>query len=157
MFVTAGVAAALLGAAGCTSPISPVNGAALTIEDLRVGTGDVAGDGLVLTVNYTGWLYNPAKPGNKGAAFDASGSSPITFTLGAQSVIQGWDQGLVGMKVGGLRRLTIPPTLAYGDIRTGPVAPDTTLIFEIELLSAIDPNAPAATDTTTTTAAGRAR
>jgi len=85
-------------------------------------------------VNYSGWLYDATKPDFKGLLFDTStGVGPFTFTLGGGQVIAGWDQGLVGMKVGGLRQLIIPPELAYGTARNGAIPPNAALIFEVEL------------------------
>lgn len=104
--------------------------------DLRGGTGTTATTGRPVTVNYTGWLYDPAQPESKGRQFDTSvGRSPFSFTLGAGQVIRGWDQGVVGMRVGGLRRLVIPPELAYGSSGQGPIPPNATLVFDVELLS----------------------
>jgi FKBP-type peptidyl-prolyl cis-trans isomerase FkpA len=118
------------------SPNAPTSTAPYSQVDLLLGTGDVAATGSVLTVNYTGWLYDPSKPDNKGLQFDTSiGKTPFTFTLGTASVINGWDKGLVGMKVGGIRRLVVPPSLGYGDIRNFSIPPYSTLVFEIELVS----------------------
>ena len=104
--------------------------------DLRVGTGADATSGKRLTVNYTGWLYSAGAADNKGAQFDSSiGRAPFAFTLGAGQVIRGWDQGVAGMKVGGQRRLVLPPDLAYGAAGAGgAIPPNATLIFDIELL-----------------------
>lgn len=114
---------------------SPTTPSSLTQTDVVAGTGTEAVAGKVLTVNYTGWLYNPARPEGKGAQFDSSvGLTPFVFALGQGSVISGWDTGLVGMKVGGIRRLVIPPSQAYGGFRSGPIPPNATLLFEIELL-----------------------
>ncbi|PYQ71212.1 MAG: peptidylprolyl isomerase [Acidobacteria bacterium] len=123
---------------GCSSsPTGPSNDAPFSQTDLRVGTGAVAAAGQTLTVNYTGWFYDASKPEQKGVSFDSTvGKSPFTFTLGAQQVIKGWDQGLPGMQVGGLRRLVIPPSLAYGSTRSGSIPANSTLLFEIELLDA---------------------
>ena len=103
----------------------------LLIEDLVVGDGAEAKDYNKVVVNYTGKLED-------GSVFDSSlnpGRSPFTFTLGAGSVIKGWDQGLKNMKVGGKRKLIIPPDLAYGANGAGnAVPPNATLIFEVELL-----------------------
>ena len=121
---------------GCTeTPTSPSNVAPFTVTDLRVGTGADAVSGKTLTVNYTGWLYNTSRTDNKGAIFDTSvGGDPFAFLLGVGGVIQGWDQGLTGMRVGGVRRLVIPPSLAYGAARNGVIPPNATLLFEVELL-----------------------
>jgi peptidylprolyl isomerase len=100
------------------------------IEDVQVGTGAEAVAGKQVTVHYTGKLEN-------GAKFDSSldRNQPYTFELGSGEVIAGWDQGLLGMKVGGKRRLTIPPELAYGEQGFSDVIPpNATLIFEVELL-----------------------
>ena len=102
--------------------------------DLRAGSGTEATVGKTLTVNYTGWLYDASKGDQKGLIFDASVSAPFSFTLGAGQTIPGWDQGLVGLRVGGLRRLVIPPSLAYGGVRVSAIPPYSTLIFEVELL-----------------------
>lgn len=118
------------------SPTAPLNMARFSQTDLVVGTGAEAVAGKTLTVHYTGWLYNESRTDQKGAQFDSSvGLNPLTFTLGAGQVIQGWEQGFEGMKVGGKRRLVIPPSLAYGGTRRGPIPPNATLIFEIELIA----------------------
>jgi FKBP-type peptidyl-prolyl cis-trans isomerase FkpA len=103
----------------------------LKIQDIVVGTGTAAENGDVLSVLYTGKLDN-------GTVFDASslhGNTPFSFTLGAQQVIPGWDLGLVGMKVGGTRDLTIPPELGYGAQGQGPIPGSSTLHFTVQLLS----------------------
>jgi FKBP-type peptidyl-prolyl cis-trans isomerase FkpA len=102
----------------------------LKLEDVKVGTGDDAVAGKSVTVHYTGWLTN-------GTKFDSSKDrgQPFTFQLGAGQVIRGWDQGVAGMKVGGVRKLTIPSSLAYGENGAGGVIPpNATLVFEVELL-----------------------
>ena len=103
----------------------------LLIEDIIVGDGHEAKDHNKVVVNYTGKLEN-------GSVFDSSlkpGRDPFTFTLGVGSVIKGWDQGVKGMKVGGKRKLVIPPELGYGNKGAGNVIPpNTTLYFEVELL-----------------------
>jgi FKBP-type peptidyl-prolyl cis-trans isomerase FkpA len=103
----------------------------LTIEDLNVGTGAEATAGKKVKVHYTGWLAN-------GTKFDSSKDrdDPFEFPLGAGRVIKGWDEGVQGMKVGGKRKLTIPPGLGYGARGAGGVIPpDATLVFEVELLA----------------------
>ena len=107
-----------------------------TRTDLTVGTGAEAVNGRGLSVNYTGWLYDPSRPDLKGQMFDTSkGRGPFDFVLGAGQVIPGWDQGFSGMKVGGSRRLIIPPDMAYGSQGAGGVIPpNATLVFEMELL-----------------------
>jgi FKBP-type peptidyl-prolyl cis-trans isomerase FkpA len=122
--------------AGCnqSNTTGPSISAAYSQSDLRLGTGTEAAAGKNVTVTYTGWLYDPTKVDHKGLQFDSNvGGTPFTFTLGTQQVIAGWDQGLPGMKVGGLRQLTIPAALAYGGIRNGPIPPFASLVFEIEL------------------------
>jgi FKBP-type peptidyl-prolyl cis-trans isomerase FkpA len=101
----------------------------LTATDTECGDGDEAQEGDTVTVHYTGTLED-------GTEFDSSvGKDPFTFTIGAGGVIEGWEQGVPGMRVGGTRELTIAPELAYGDSGAGGVIPPgATLIFEIELL-----------------------
>ena len=102
----------------------------LKIEDLKVGTGAAAKAGQTVTVHYVGTLTD-------GKKFDSSRDRGrgFAFQLGAGRVIQGWDQGVAGMQVGQLRKLTIPPHLAYGDRGFPPVIPpNSTLVFEVELL-----------------------
>lgn len=135
-----GVAAALAAAAWACSetPTSPSHYAAFQQIDLREGTGAEAANTKLLVVHYTGWLYDSTQPDGKGAQFDSSvGRTPLTFALGAGQVIAGWDRGLVGMKVGGLRRLIIPPSLGYGGTRSGIIPPNATLVFDIELLDVL--------------------
>ena len=118
-----------------TPPTSPSVGldVEFSIEDLTVGTGPEAMNGDTLSANYTGWLYDPNAAENKGTQFD---SGNFSFTLGVGEVIQGWDQGLLGMRVGGRRRIVIPPELGYGDSGAPPAIPgDATLLFEVELVS----------------------
>jgi FKBP-type peptidyl-prolyl cis-trans isomerase FkpA len=130
-----GAIGAPVAASGCASPTVPSNNAAYSQTDLRLGTGTLAESGHVLTVNYTGWYYSAAATDRKGPEFDSNaGRGPFTFTLGGSEVIPGWDQGVAGMRVGGLRRLVIPPSLGYGAVRYGPIPPNATLLFEIELL-----------------------
>ena len=102
----------------------------MKIEDIKVGTGAVAEVDKNVSVHYTGWLTN-------GKKFDSSKDrgEPFTFPLGGGRVIKGWDQGVAGMKVGGVRKLTIPPSLGYGPRGAGGVIPpNATLVFEVELL-----------------------
>ena len=103
----------------------------LIIEDLVVGNGATAQAGQSVIVHYTGWLTS-------GQKFDSSvdRNDPFDFRLGAGQVIPGWDQGVAGMQVGGKRKLTIPPDLAYGSRGAGGVIPpNATLVFEVELLA----------------------
>jgi len=115
---------------------SPAPG--LLIDDTVPGTGAEAVAGQPVTVHYTGWLHDPAAPNGRGKKFDSSKDrgEPFEFDLGAGRVIQGWDQGVQGMKVGGTRVLTIPPELGYGARGAGGVIPpNATLVFEVELLA----------------------
>ncbi len=128
-------------AAGCggdsgTSP-SSTSSAPYSQTDLRLGTGAEVTAGRRATVNYTLWLYDSGRADNKGTLVESSvGGQPFTFTLGAGGVIRGWDQGVPGMRVGGLRRLVLPPELAYGANGSPPAIPrNATLLFEIELLA----------------------
>ena len=107
-----------------------------TQTDLREGTGPMATSGQTATVNYTGWLYSEAAPEQKGKKFDSSiGRGPFAFKLGAGQVIRGWDQGVQGMKVGGQRRLVLPPEFGYGARGAGSaIPPNATLVFDVELL-----------------------
>ena len=106
----------------------------LIIEDITVGSGAEAVVGARISVHYTGWLYND---GVRGAKFDSSKDrgQPFDFPLGAGHVIKGWDEGFAGMKIGGVRVLTIPPEMGYGARGAGGlIPPDATLQFEVELL-----------------------
>ena len=113
-----------------TSNPSPTTKEELKIETLAEGSGSVTKNGDKITVNYLGKLQD-------GTQFDSSydRGTPFTFTLGTGSVITGWDVGLLGMKVGEKRKLTIPSDLGYGDDGYGPIPGKATLIFEVELLS----------------------
>ena len=109
----------------------------LVVQDEVVGTGDSAEPGDMVTVDYTGKLQN-------GTVFDTSvGKTPFVFTLGNGDVIPGWDEGIVGMKVGGKRILIIPPGLGYGAAAYGPIPANSTLTFEVQLLK-VTPAADAA-------------
>jgi FKBP-type peptidyl-prolyl cis-trans isomerase FkpA len=102
----------------------------LIIDDVTLGDGEVAAAGQSVTVHYTGWLTD-------GSKFDSSKdrNDPFVFGLGQRQVIAGWDEGVQGMKVGGKRKLTIPPALGYGARGAGGVIPpNATLVFEVELL-----------------------
>lgn len=104
-------------------------------DDITIGDGMVAEAGDHVTVHYTGWLYNPSVDDNRGRKFDSSVDRGewFSFPLGAGRVIQGWDEGVVGMKVGGKRILTIPPEMGYGARGAGPIPANSTLVFEVEL------------------------
>ena len=147
------VIAAILAASGCTpqpkatapepaatetqpaqtapAPAPQAQATELKIEDTKVGTGAEAKSGDLVTVNYTGYLTD-------GTKFDSSLDSgqPFKFTIGQGEVIAGWDQGFAGMKVGGKRKLTIPPELGYGaqGAGGGVIPPNATLVFDVELM-----------------------
>ena len=109
----------------------------LTKIDVKVGTGKEATPGKMVSVHYTGWLFDKSVADNKGKKFDSSRDRPghFTFPLGAGRVIKGWDQGVQGMKVGGQRTLIIPPSMGYGARGAGNVIPpNATLVFDVELM-----------------------
>jgi len=109
----------------------------LQVTDVVKGEGATANAGQDVVVHYTGWLYQPGEPENKGKKFDSSldRGQPFVFPLGGGRVIQGWDQGVAGMQVGGKRLLVIPPEMGYGATGAGGVIPpNATLIFEVDLL-----------------------
>lgn len=121
-----------------TNPTPPPLGIPFSTTDLVVGTGAEALNGRRITVNYTGWLYSTTAADNKGTQFDSSltaGRTPFVFLLGGGSVIAGWDRGIAGMRVGGRRRLIIPPELGYGTSGSGSIPGNATLIFEVEVLA----------------------
>jgi FKBP-type peptidyl-prolyl cis-trans isomerase FkpA len=128
---------ALLMVAACggnetTGPSVSTTSAPYSQTDLVVGTGATAAAGNLVTVAYAGWLHDSSKPDAKGSQFDSSSSYP--FPLGVGRVIRGWDLGVVGMRVGGQRRLVIPPDLAYGSAGAGSaIPPNATLVFDITL------------------------
>lgn len=127
---------ALLAASGCggavgTAPSTSVG--VFTTTDLTIGTGATAASGSRVTTTYAGWLYDTGKPNGKGTQFDP-GPGPLTFVIGSGSLIQGFEQGVIGMKVGGTRRVIVPPELAYGSQGSAPsIPPNATLVFEIGL------------------------
>jgi FKBP-type peptidyl-prolyl cis-trans isomerase FkpA len=105
--------------------------------DLSLGSGAEIKSGQTALVHYTGWLYDAAGPENKGKKFDSSvdRNEPFEFPVGGGFVIKGWDEGVVGMKVGGKRRLVIPPEMGYGARGAGGVIPPgATLVFDVELV-----------------------
>ena len=115
--------------AGCSKEDKVMDGE-LIIEDIIVGEGTEAVKHSIVTVNYTGWLED-------GSKFDSSlnpGREPFRFTVGAGQVIQGWDQGIPGMKIGGKRKLTIPPSMGHGNRDNGAIPANSVLIFEVDLL-----------------------
>lgn len=140
------VIAAWLGLAACAAaeeppaPVVPaVPEAVLQVTDLVAGIGDEALPGMIVIVHYTGWLHDPSAADGRGRKFDSSRDrkQPFSFPLGSGHVIRGWEQGVPGMKVGGVRRLLIPPALGYGSrsVGNGVIPPNSTLLFEIELLA----------------------
>ncbi len=111
--------------------------AALAIDDRVAGTGAEARPGMMVSVHYTGWLYDPAAGDKRGRKFDSSKDrgQPFEFQLGQRDVIAGWDEGVKGMKVGGTRLLTIPSAMGYGARGAGgDIPPNAALVFEVELL-----------------------
>jgi FKBP-type peptidyl-prolyl cis-trans isomerase FkpA len=130
---------AALAASACggsdDSPTAPTQPSApYSATDLVVGTGAEAVNGRNVTLNYSGWLYNPAGTDGKGQPFDSGTFGP--FVLGTGNVIQGWHQGIPGMRVGGRRRLVLPPNLAYGAAGRLPQIPgNATLVFDVELIN----------------------
>ncbi|NBX44931.1 MAG: FKBP-type peptidyl-prolyl cis-trans isomerase [Gammaproteobacteria bacterium] len=109
----------------------------LIIEDLEPGSGEAVTAGQLAVVHYTGWLYDETAEGNKGDKFDSSldRGDPFGFKVGGGQVIRGWDVGVEGMRVGGMRRLVIPASLGYGSRGAGGVIPGgATLLFEVSLV-----------------------
>ncbi len=139
--VVVGVAA-LLSACGRDSSAPSAGDGASNVTSLQktevvVGTGAEAASGRTVTVHYTGWLYREDTADHHGAKFDSSRdrNEPFSFRLGAGQVIRGWDEGVVGMKVGGQRTLVIPSDMGYGSRGAGGVIPpNATLVFDVELL-----------------------
>jgi len=136
-----GATVAVLGGCGGGpgAPVAPAaNGAAtLDITELKPGSGPPVTSGHKAIVDYTGWLYEASAPDKKGKEFDSSRGAghPFSFVIGKGQVIKGWDEGVLGMKVGERRRLTIPPDLGYGDTGAGDVIPPgATLIFDVDLV-----------------------
>jgi FKBP-type peptidyl-prolyl cis-trans isomerase FkpA len=125
--------------------VTPTSGAAprsgvtsMQSVELKPGTGDAVTAGKIAVVQYTGWLYESSAPDNKGKQFDSSRTAgqPFRFPLGTGQVIKGWDQGVLGMKIGESRRLIIPAELAYGDSgAAGVIPPGATLVFDIDLVA----------------------
>ena len=132
--------AAEVAAPETAAPATPTPSGSETMDlqktDLAPGAGAEIRSGQTALVHYTGWLYDAKATDNKGTQFDSSvGGEPFEFPLGAGRVIAGWDQGVVGMKVGGKRRLVIPPVMGYGERGAGGVIPpNATLVFDVELV-----------------------
>jgi peptidylprolyl isomerase len=122
-WVSMPIKASVLGAKAVTTP------SGLKYEDIVVGTGESPAPGKIVKVHYTGWLED-------GTKFDSSvdRDRPFEFPIETGSVIKGWDEGVITMKVGGKRKLVIPPQLGYGARGIGPIPPNSTLVFEVELL-----------------------
>jgi FKBP-type peptidyl-prolyl cis-trans isomerase FkpA len=133
--------AAVLLVAACGGNTETNSVTELIRQDDQVGAGAEAQSGRVVVVHYTGWLYDVSRPDRKGAKFDSSRdrNEPFSFNLGAGEVIPGWDRGIVGMRKGGRRTLTIPPELAYGAEGSGPIAPNETLVFVVDLVKIANP------------------
>ena len=131
---------AAIGAAAACGDDSPNSPTPARVEysqtDLVVGTGTEATNGRTLSVHYTLWLYDPAGTNGKGRQIQSSlGGSPFSFVLGTGGVIAGWDRGVPGMRVGGQRRLALPPELAYGTAGSPPdIGANQSLVFEVALL-----------------------
>jgi FKBP-type peptidyl-prolyl cis-trans isomerase len=142
LIVAIGVSACGGGSDSPTAPSGqpPAGSVPFSTSDLRPGTGAEATAGKTVTVNYTLWLYNTAVSDNKGSLLDSSlrtGGVPYTFVVGSSNTITGFSQGVTGMKVGGLRRVVVPPALAYGSQGqpANGIPGNATLLFEIELLA----------------------
>ncbi|MDO8681516.1 MAG: FKBP-type peptidyl-prolyl cis-trans isomerase [Acidobacteriota bacterium] len=120
-----------VGGCGKDNPTSPTANVPFSTVDVRVGTGAEATAGKLVQLNYSGYLYSATAAENKGTPFDAG---PLTFTVGA-GVIPGFSQGVTGMRVGGIRRVIIPPNLGYGNQANGAIPANSTLVFQIELLA----------------------
>ena len=138
------VALAVLGVTACSGPdtsedhLSQTTKAKLETAEVKPGSGTEARRGRRVSVHYTGWLYHPTKERQRGRRFDSSRdqNQPFDFTLGAGEVIPGWDEGVLGMKAGGVRTLVIPASLGYGAAGSPPVIPpNATLVFEVELVA----------------------
>ena len=141
LWPTALLIVGLITITACTKPdlpaATPSKVTELTKTDIKLGTGAEAVAGHNVSVHYTGWLYDEAAPDHHGKQFDSSRGrgQPFEFPLGGGRVIQGWDQGVAGMKVGGQRTLLIPPAMGYGARGAGGVIPpNATLVFDVELL-----------------------
>jgi len=134
--VLLGVTAACGGKPAAVPP--PAGVKSIQSVELKAGTGEGISAGKIAVVQYTGWLYEAAAADNKGKQFDSSRNlgQPFRFPVGTGQVIKGWDQGVIGMKVGESRRLVIPADLAYGDSGAGGVIPPgATLVFDIDLIA----------------------
>ena len=120
-------------ACGSSSPTAPdQSNVAYSQIDLTVGTGTEATTGTTASVNYAGWLYSDTAADHKGQQFDANS---FAFVVGAGTIIKGFDTGVTGMKVGGVRRVIIPPSLAYGTTGNNSIPPNAALVFDIQLVN----------------------
>ena len=133
LIISLTLVAACAACGGSDAPTTPTTSSApYSQTDLGVGTGAVANNGNRVTVIYTGWLYDSSRTDGKGAQFDSAAG--FSFVVGAGQVIAGWDRGVPGMRIGGQRRLIIPPELAYGSQSPSPlIPPNATLVFDITL------------------------
>jgi FKBP-type peptidyl-prolyl cis-trans isomerase FkpA len=134
VFVTLLALCAACGGSSSPSNPTPLPSAPYSQVDLVVGTGAEAVSGKTVSINYSVWLYSDTAVENKGTFIQTS-STPFSFVIGGTGVIQGVNQGVTGMKVGGKRRLIIPPDLAYGSAGNGPIPPNATIVFEPELVT----------------------
>jgi FKBP-type peptidyl-prolyl cis-trans isomerase FkpA len=126
------VLALTVSACGGDNGTAPTPGSvAFSATDIRAGSGATATAGRPVSVRYAGWLYSTSAADNKGTQFDAG---TFSFTVGS-GVIAGFSQGVLGMQVGGIRRVVIPPNLGYGNQANGQIPANSTLLFEIELLA----------------------
>jgi FKBP-type peptidyl-prolyl cis-trans isomerase FkpA len=120
-------------------PTAPSINVGFSTTDLQIGSGAEAVNGRTVSVNYTGWAYSTTAADNKGSQFDTSlqpGRTPFSFVLGTGNAIQGFHRGVLGMRVGGRRRIVIPPDLAYGNNPPSTsIRANETLLFEVELLA----------------------
>jgi len=134
--VAAMIIAGLAVAACGESPTAPLAFAPYSEQDLRLGEGTAAVSNSIVSVRYTLWLYDADATDHKGPMVESNvtAAEPFTFRLSNFSVIAGFDDGVTGMLEGGLRRVTVPPSLGYGGVRNGSIPPSSTLVFEIELI-----------------------
>ncbi len=127
-------------APGCSRSSKPPGVDSLQIEELKVGEGDPVEVGDKASIHYTGWVYDPTGEQNRGTYFDGSLQRGVPFHMrpdpGSGGVIEGWHQGVLGMRLGGVRQIIIPPDMAYGDQSAagGVIIPHSTLVFELELV-----------------------
>ncbi len=139
MSLGAAMLAGLSACGGKPAAVPPASAVtSMQSTQIKAGSGEAVTPGKIAVVQYTGWLYEAAAKDNKGKEFDSSRNQgqPFRFPVGAGQVIKGWDQGVVGMKVGESRRLIIPPDMAYGDSGAGGVIPPgATLVFDIDLVA----------------------